>query len=355
MKTIGLFPFGGPGNPYTEMLAEGIGRAGYGVKKIQDTKVFPLRRAVRSGVDALHILWPGNLYHSSTRLGTWVKEMMFADGIRCLASFPSSYSADNLYPHNAVDVGHEIRMVQKILDKVRAISVASAEGERLLRSTYRIGDHTRIFQIPHRNYIGQYPDNVSKAEARVKLGLPPACPVVLSLGRITPYKGLPELVRAFAQVDNQDAILLIAGSEKKPGAVDAIVKMARDCGCLDSLRLHPHFVRDDDIQYFLRAADLMALSYEDVPMNPGSVLLAMSFDLPVVCVHEGSVPEILGEALYGYPRGVQGALTSALNRALANISDLREKGRLARRRAESLHSSEIVSEGFCRLFDHVAR
>lgn len=353
MREIGIFPFGGLGNPYTEMLAEGISAAGYAPRPLQDTKFFPLRRAVRSGVDALHLLWPGNLYHSSTNVGTLLKRLMFADGLRCLGDFPASYSADNLYPHDARDAAHEIRMVQAIVDNVRAVTVASSSAEALFRCTYRVPATTRLFQVPHRHYIGKYPDLVTKEHARAHLSLPASAKVVLSLGRITPYKGLPSLVRAFLAAASSDSILLIAGSEKVPGTVAAIRREASAAGRPEAVVIHDRFIPDAEIQHYMRASDVMALAYEDVPMNPGSVILAMSFGLPVVCVAEGSVPEILGPCLFPYRRGDAADQARAIHVALEDRDRLVRLGRQARIRAETSHSPEIVAAGLRRCFEHV--
>jgi glycosyltransferase involved in cell wall biosynthesis len=353
MKTIGIFPFGKTGNPYTEMLAEGIADAGYAVRHLQDTKIFPLRRAAQSGVDALHLLWPGNLYHSSTRAGTCLKRLMFYDGLRCLARVPAVYSADNLYSHDAADVGFEISMIQKIVSRVRAVTVASAEAERLFLIKFKLPQGAHIFRVPHRHYIGKYADTVSKAEARSRLSLPPNSPVVLSLGRITPYKGLPGLVGAFLGAAVKGSILLIAGSETIPGTVASIESSAERLGRSGDVRIHNRFIPDDQMQLYLRAADLMALSYEDVPMNPGSVILAMSFGLPVCCVSEGSVPEILGETLYGYPRGDFVEQSNALRRALVNPAQLAELGKVARARAETNHSPGVIATRLAETYRHV--
>lgn len=353
MKTVGIFPFGGPGNPYTEMLSQGLSDAGYLPRKLQDTKYFPLRRAAHSGVDALHLLWPGNLYHSSTRVGTWLKRLMFRDGLCCLSRLPAVYSADNLYSHDAADEAFEIRMIQRIVDRVRGVTVASARAEHMFRSTYKIPAGCRIFQVPHRHYIGKYADTVSKSEARTRLGLPQSSPVVLSLGRITPYKGLPALVSAFLGARVEGSVLLVAGSEKVPGTVAAIEEVASRSGRMGDVKIHNRFIPDDEMQLYLRAADLMALSYEDVPMNPGSVILAMSFGLPVCCVADGSVPELLGEALYGYARGDAAGHAAALRDALGNPATLARKGAEARARAEANHAPRIVAERLAAVYRHV--
>lgn len=353
MKNIGIFPFGGPDNPYTEMLGQGLVDAGYGVARLQDTKCFPLRRAARSGVDALHLLWPGNLYHSSTRVGTWLKRMMFQDGLSCLSQIPAVYSADNLYTHDVSDVTFEIRMIQKIVDRVRGFTVASDEAERMFRSTYRLPKVARVFKVPHRHYIGKYPDTVSKGEARARLGLPMDAPVVLTLGRITPYKGLPRLVEAFLSAKIEGSVLLVAGSERVPGTVASIEATAVSAGRRYAIKVHNRFIPDNEMQLYLRAADLMALSYEDVPMNPGSVILAMSFGLPVCCVADGSTPEILGDALYGYRRDDAGGLASALRDALGSHAQLVRRGAIARARAEINHSPQRVAESLAEVYRYI--
>lgn len=355
MKSIGLFPFGGPTNFYPQMIADCLGLAGYKAVPLQDTRFFPLRRAAHSGVDALHLLWPGNLYHSSTVVGTWIKRAMFHDGLCCLNRTPAVYSADNLYAHDVDDVQRELVMVQQIVNKVRAVTVASSAAENCFREAYKVTDKTKIFRVPHRHYIGKYPDTVSKAEARARLSLPPSAPIVLSLGRITPYKGLPTLVSAFLRAEVDGAILLVAGPENAPGAVAAIRNVADQSAFAKDIRIHARFIPDEELQLYLRAADLMALAYEDVPMNPGSVILAMSFGLPVCCVADGSVPEILGEALYGYSRGDELGQARVMREALLDIDALAERGKIARNRAEINHSPEVVAEGLAAVYRHVFR
>jgi glycosyltransferase involved in cell wall biosynthesis len=282
-----------------------------------------------------------------------MKHLMFADGLRCLRDLPASYSADNLYPHDAADAAHDIRMVQGIVDNVRAVTVASWAAEALFRDTYCVPTNTRIFHVPHRHYIGKYPDLITKERARAHLTIPPSAKLVLSLGRITPYKGLPSLVRAFLAADTTDSILLIAGSEKVPGTVAAIRREAAAAGRPDAVVIHDRFIPDVEIQNYMRASDVMALAYEDVPMNPGSVILAMSFGLPVICVNEGSVPEILGPCLFPYRRGDFLDQTRAIRDALSNPELLVYLGKEARFRAETSHSPEMVAAGLRRCFDYV--
>ena len=59
--------------------------------------------------------------------------------------------------------------------------------------------------------VGSYPNVVSRAEACRRLGLPEDAFVYLLFGALRPYKGLEELIAAFRQLADPDAVLLAAG------------------------------------------------------------------------------------------------------------------------------------------------
>jgi hypothetical protein len=181
---IGLFPFGGKENPYTTMIADAIKSQGNDPCPLYDTKFFPIRRACTSGVDLIHLFWPSNFYHSSTWLGTIIKRIMFADGLRCFRKIPLIYSADNLYPHDADSSDFEIKQIQKIVNQADGIIVASNKAREIFPEIYQVKPTTKFFVVPHCNYIGKYPDTITIEQARAQLGIGLNEKVMLSLGRI---------------------------------------------------------------------------------------------------------------------------------------------------------------------------
>jgi glycosyltransferase involved in cell wall biosynthesis len=109
------------------------------------------------------------------------------------------------------------------------------------------------------------------------------------------------LSKAFFKADVKESHLLIAGSCNQPEIIQEINQNKNNQSGHAKLTIHARFIPDDEIQLYMRAADCVVLSYDDVPMNPGSVILAMSFGLPVCCVNTGSVAEILGpRCLFSY-------------------------------------------------------
>lgn len=340
---IGLFPFGGKENPYTKMVADAVVQGGNSPLPLQDTKFFPIRRACQSGVDLIHMFWPSNFYHSSTWFGTLIKRIMFADGLKCLSRIPLIYSADNLYPHDADSPDFEKSQIQKIVNQADGIIVASKAAREIFSQSYKISETTKFFIVPHCNYIGKYKDTISRDQARVKLGIAPQEKVMLSLGRINKYKGLGLLSKAFFAADVKDAHLLIAGSCSQPDVIEEINSNNKPQSARAKMTIHARFIPDDEIQVYMRAADCVVLSYDDIPMNPGSVILAMSFGLPVCCVNTGSVAEILGpRCLFPYQPKDLDSMVMAIRTAL-ECEDLPERGREAYDLAIKNHSPAVVA------------
>src|SRR5690606_29130713 len=93
-----------------------------------------------------------------------------------------------------------------------------------------------------------------------RLGLPADAVVLLFLGKIRRYKGVPELIETFQSIDGGDARLVVAGSPLNP----QVEKEVRDAVRSEHVHLHPNFVPDGEIQVYMNAADAVVLPYQDV-------------------------------------------------------------------------------------------
>jgi len=178
----------------------------------------------------------------------------------------------------------------------------------------RYNRKTGIFVIPHGNYIGYYPNRISRVEARHQLGLTHNAFVYLFLGLLRPYKGLEDLFDAFIKLDYPEARLLVAG--RVFGANNYKSKL-RDLSRTDSrIKLLPEFVPDEDIQVYLNACDFFVLPYKDITTS-GAAALALSFGRPVIAPSIASFPEVvIPESGVLYDTSQPNALTSALQAAM---------------------------------------
>jgi glycosyltransferase involved in cell wall biosynthesis len=180
-------------------------------------------------------------------------------------------------------------------------------GDRYLRKK-------GISVIPHGNYIGYYPNKVSKKEARRYLGLPDFAFVYLFLGLLRPYKGLEDLIDAFKKLKEPEARLLIAGKAfGLENYESSLKKLIRND---TRIKLVPEFIPDTDLQMYLKASDIFVLPYKDITTS-GAAALALSFGRPILAPSITSFPEVVTPSTgILYDANGPKALVSALRKAM---------------------------------------
>lgn len=231
---------------------------------------------------------------------------------------------------------------------------ATASIRRAYRLPATIDDRTTV--VPHGNFVGMYPDDVSRAEARESLDLPADGFVFGFFGAIRRYKGVPRLVETFREVAGDGDVLLVAGRPRTE-PVQRSVEAAVDGD--DRVRTTFAFVPDDEVQLYLRAADVVVLPFrttERSTLTSGSALLAMGFGRPVVAPDVGCVGELVavGDG-FVYDPGDDDGLATAMRAAMAaDDRPTRERrsravaaGRTWERAAEATHQvyAELAGAG----------
>ena len=173
--------------------------------------------------------------------------------------------------------------------------------------------HTPSFVIPHGHYQGCYPDELSKGEARSQLAIASDATVLLYLGYISPYKNVPHLINTFCQLPAEEAsniTLLIAGKPDNESIEQAVRSAAASSTPnSDNIQLHLRFIDDEELQIFFKAADQVVLPFEEI-LNSGSLLLALSFNRPVIAPDLGAVSDWKKQIGPNWIRTYQGALTA---------------------------------------------
>ncbi|MBE9046265.1 glycosyltransferase family 4 protein [Pleurocapsales cyanobacterium LEGE 10410] len=171
----------------------------------------------------------------------------------------------------------------------------------------------RVHIVPHGNYIGAYPNQICRTEARQRLGIAPHKTVLLHFGKIKPYKGIKQLIVAFNKLEDPEAVLLIAGLCRDRQFLTEIEQaIAAD----PRIILRPYFIEDEDVQVYMNTADWVTLPYQKI-LNSGTALLALSFGRPVIVPRQGSLTELITDGEHGFCYSRDDELVAALNRALA--------------------------------------
>ncbi len=323
MIRVGLVPFSF-NNTYQRLFRGALEHAGLSVTTLEDRRWLPVAAVRREGLQVVHMDWPDPFITGRNRLLAWLKRRSF---LRRLDHLPCrlAWTVHNLHSHDAADPAGEQAMVQRLVDRCAGIMVHSHAAEQALRSTYRVAPGTCVRVIPHGHYIGEYPNDRTRDQARQRLGLAPEARVVLSLGNLRPYKGLDSLAAAFTQIARPGDVLLMAGQVYPGLDVEALRRQGQACPSGVSVRIDCGLVPKEDVQDYYNAADVVALPFRAI-LNSGSALLAQSFGRCVVAPALGSLPEVLcDDGFFGYDPDQPDALVRTLGAALER-SDLIDRG-----------------------------
>ncbi len=297
-------------NPYQRLLRDGLRPHGVEVEFLEALPGSDWLHARRADVDILHFHWLDGLYMA--RLMTPLQTGRFVARIRLARrlGYRLVWTAHNILPHRRAFRPLDVAIRRLMMRDATAVIVHCEAGRReLLERFPRRGP---VAVIPLGNYTNVYPVTMTRETARASFGLDETQFVYLALGNIATYKGLDRLVEIFGRSAEETDALLIAGRNRDP----ALVKRLASAAAADPrFRLHAGFVPDDEMQRYLLAADVMVAPFDRV-LTSSSVMVGLSYGLPIIAPNLGCLPELLdGDAGLIYHAGD----TDDLARALAEI------------------------------------
>ena len=150
-----------------------------------------------------------------------------------------------------------------------------------------------------------FPDScLTPAEAKRQLGLRNHEKAILCFGRIKPYKGIEHLLEAFQILVKDDGSyrLIIAGEveERSKEYLNQIRRMIpAELERNQQIVLKAQYIPDEEIELYLKASDVMVLSYNEI-FQSGVLFLGYSFGLPVIATDVGSFKEEIVEGRTGF-------------------------------------------------------
>ncbi|MEH0933937.1 glycosyltransferase family 4 protein [Micromonospora psammae] len=271
----------------------------------------------------LHWVYPFSVPRVPQRLGQRAATAWFRLFLRLVRRLGMRlvWTAHNVLPHTPVfaDEAGERRRLVAAADAVIGHSPAA------LRELASIGAAPRrVIVTPHGPYVHAYPAAPARAEARRRLGIGQDAPVVLFFGRISPYKGVTELLQVWPEVRCQipGALLLVNGACPDPQFATEL--QARAAAQLDAVQLRVRTVPDEEVPALFAAADLVCLPFRQVTTS-GSAMLALSFGKPLLVPDLAAFADLVSPAVLRYPPrgpGLRDALVRALRHPPASLRQL---------------------------------
>jgi glycosyltransferase involved in cell wall biosynthesis len=219
--------------------------------------------------------------------------------------------------------GKKIAMTAHNVNQARRDSHDSTLNRFTLRIQYQLADHIfvhtrkmkselvdefgvsdRAVTIIRHPLNNAFPDTpLTPAEAKLRLGLSPQHKAILFFGRITPYKGLEQLLAAFeGLVAREPDFRLIIAGQPKGGSEDYVAQIKQKIASnfrTGAIVAKLQFIPDSETEVYLKAADVLVLPYKDI-FQSGVLFLGYSYGLPVIATDVGSFREEIAEGQTGF-------------------------------------------------------
>jgi glycosyltransferase involved in cell wall biosynthesis len=190
--------------------------------------------------------------------------------------------------------------------------------------------------------------------ARARYGIAPETFVILSLGRVNPFKRMPAVFRAVRRLADElpDVQLLIVGGDSPNYDVP---RLARFAG-IERYTRRLGYVPDRDLPDLFAAADVCVnLRYPTAGETSAAVLRLMSAGLPTIVTDTGAFSDLPDDAVLKVPpNAFEGEVLIAFLRALATNPGFRTAvGANARFFVARDHTMRRAASGFLDVLSEV--
>lgn len=191
----------------------------------------------------------------------------------------------NVLPHERSGLNDFLN--RSVIKLAHRLVVHSEINKKTLCGRYEI-EENRVFVIPHGILKPAGLTDMTREDARERLGLETGHRVVLAFGNIRDYKGVDVLIKAFRNIKLDDARLVIAGKcwENRRKYLSIINGDPR-------IMFVDNFVPSNEVAVYFRAADIVALPYKYFESASGVGAMALPYHLPMIVSCVGSLPDLV--------------------------------------------------------------
>ncbi|MCA1802139.1 MAG: glycosyltransferase [Rhodothermaceae bacterium] len=244
-------------------------------------------------------------------------------------------------------VKNYVKRLPKLFDYASAIIIVSRHMEKSLKLDKWMH---KVHIIPCSVDPGEFVANPLKREnGRIRL---------IHAGRLTPKKGVPNLIQVFAELASKypEVDLDLAGEGDDEEECRQIVESS---GLEKRVRFHGA-VGHVTIKKLLNNADIFVLNSRtaadgDMEGTPVSLLEAMSLGIAVVSTRHAGIPDVIRDGENGLivPEHADEALGIAIERLIVDEELRQSLGREAIKTVRQDFSLDVMEEKLIRVFDSI--
>lgn len=314
-------------NPEFQLLADALDQSG--CKVYTDINEFwnPTRH-----YNVLHTQFPEFLYGYSLKQSTSKRYTFKLKISKQLNIFRDSgtkiiWTAFNLKGHEQKYAGINNYVYSETVRLCHGIITIASIGKNMIINSFPLAKQKPIITIPHGNYIGVYPDSITRSEARKQLKIKKGEIVLLYFGLQRKYKDMYLVFKAFmeARKVNNNIRLLLAG---QPFTYRRKLFFIYVNLFYRNITVIPTYIPDNEIQIYFKAADIAVFAFKNI-FTSGSIILAESFGLPIIAPKIGCLPDQVPKSVgFLYNHGDKTHFSETILKAIN--SDLKKRGKRAR-------------------------
>ena len=296
-------------NPYQALLDQALRENGIKVAFSAYHGFFLQMFRNARGSDVLHLHWVQDLMATEVRWSArfviryilfWIDLFMIRISGRRLV-----WTLHNTYSHNC---RHRIleRFAKRKLAKACDALVLHSASQALQVSQFLGVPGERFTIIPHGRFDTAYGELSDPQESRKVLNIREEEKVGLHFGTIKPYKGVAKLLEVWGEAEHGMDKLFLVGRIQ-----DKAVKGKIATGKFSGVAIEDRFVDNEELLRYLAACDVVVLPFRDV-LTSGSLVLAMSYSLPIITPRTPFSQDYLGQAYPGLydPKSADGLSTA---------------------------------------------
>jgi glycosyltransferase involved in cell wall biosynthesis len=295
MRAPRLLPWPDPRrkeNPYQKVVYAGLTANGIRIRRTPP--LFSLIPFAPSS-DWLHLNWPETLFAARDSAGRERKLARFVHTVRRVKRRGTKilWTMHNEFPHEEVDADLHRGANARLCELSDLIHVHFPQAAEHLALEYR-ADPDAIHVMPHPHYGDYYGEPIPKRRARAEIGIDEDVRVVLIFGYLRRYKGIESAVESLLGARNDRLRLLIAGKPEDDALVN-VLRSAREEDRRLILRLSR--IPDSEVAPLFAAADAFLLPSRR-SFTSGSLMLALTYGLPVIAVPRNHASTFLGTSFF---------------------------------------------------------
>ena len=297
---VDFFPYSGGGNPYIDLLRQGVEKAGK--CNIREFSMSIKKYIKHNETDIVYLNWFDNV-QNKTRIRTLysiIKRLAILHTIKTRGT-KIFIVIHNRLPHNVKNEKLIKWYMSRLFSLADVLPILSKGTTRIIQETFGNKIYENIKKkctlIPVTHYIGVYP--LSADNLRRKLNISNQDFVYLFWGSIEPYKNIELLINVAHRItnDHKDAYFIIAGKCDKEYENELHGLIDKN----SQIIIIPGRIEDNELADLIDASNIVVVPLDiRSSINSGTCFVTFSLERTIICPRIPGIADFENQVFFDY-------------------------------------------------------